>query len=472
MTVTAPHGHALPDNLPVLTEVVETELPVSAPFAGADSFTRQHFGTPLDLPPELSPVRPPVLDVKPGDALFETLPAIDLELGAEAGHPAEKDEALFSELAPADIWLDHSTPPASVDSLLEDFDFAFDAPDSALPLSASAPSASWQSDVPDLDLASLMPDAVPEAMQPLPGADAHPDFNLPSRLSAFETEAGETETGHDLPLQSGMEAAVPVLEDMFEPAPALTPALMEEPAPAVMPVLMEEPEPVLTPVPMEEPEPVLTPVPMEEPEPAVTPVLMEEPAPALTPVPMEEPEPVLTPVPMEEPEPVLTPVPMEEPESVLTPVLMEEPAPAVTPALMEEPAPVLTPVLMEEPEPALTPVLMEEPEPVLTPAQMAEPSPVICAPVESQVKKHSMAVVDEAALLDAVYQRIVPRMKVELTLWLQDAIEVQSKHMLAGVMQQMKEDYDMLFGETLRESVRQAIADIGRNEQYKDDHHG
>ncbi|MCP9761106.1 hypothetical protein EGI20_17900, partial [Aquitalea sp. S1-19] len=255
MTVTAPHGQALPDNLPVLTEVVETELPVSASFSEAEPFSSQHFGAPLDLPPALTQALPPVLDVTPGDTLFESLPAIDLELGAGSAHQTEKDEALFSELVPADNWLDHTAPPASVDSLLEDFDFAFDAPDPALALSATAPSSSWQSDVPDLDLASLVPDAPDEEMQPLPGftglpaADARSDFSPPSQPPAFAAEAG-----HGLPLQPEIEVAgVPVLEVV--PEPVVMPVLMEEPEPVVMPVLMEEPEPVVMPVLMEEPEP-------------------------------------------------------------------------------------------------------------------------------------------------------------------------------------------------------------------------
>ncbi|MXR37808.1 hypothetical protein [Craterilacuibacter sinensis] len=422
MTVIAPHGQALPDNLPVLTEVVETELPVSGSFSEAEPFASQHFGAPLDLPPALTQALPPVLDVTPGDALFESLPAIDLELGAGSAHQTAKDEALFSELAPADIWLDHTTPPASVDSLLEDFDFAFDAPDPALALSATAPSSSWQSDVPDLDLASLVPDTPLEDMQPLPDAtglpavDARFDFSPASQPPAFEAE-----TGHGLPLQPEIEVAgVPVFEEV--PEPVVMPALMEEPEPVVMPALMEEPEPVVMPALMEEPEPVVMPALMEEPEPVVMPALMEE------------------------------------PEPVVMPALMEEPEPVVMPALMEVPEPVVMPALAVGAACAVMPLL--------------DQTQAVASSIEPPARKQNIAVVDEAALLDAVYQRIVPRMKVELTLWLQDAIEVQSKHMLAGVMQQMKEDYDMLFGETLRESVRQAIADIGQNEQCKDDNHG
>ncbi|VEB43772.1 Uncharacterised protein [Chromobacterium violaceum] len=59
---------------------------------------------------------------------------------------------------------------------------------------------------------------------------------------------------------------------------------------------------------------------------------------------------------------------------------------------------------------------------------------------------------------------MLPRMKVELSLWLQDAIEVQAKQMLSGMMHQLKEDYEMLFGDALKESLRQALSDAGRRD--------
>jgi cytochrome c-type biogenesis protein CcmH/NrfG len=80
-------------------------------------------------------------------------------------------------------------------------------------------------------------------------------------------------------------------------------------------------------------------------------------------------------------------------------------------------------------------------------------------------KEETVAVVDERALVEAMYEKLLPRMKVELSLWLQDALELQAKNMLSGVMQQLKEDYDMLFGETLKESLRQAILALGREQQ-------
>lgn len=72
-----------------------------------------------------------------------------------------------------------------------------------------------------------------------------------------------------------------------------------------------------------------------------------------------------------------------------------------------------------------------------------------------------VAVIGEEKLIESLYQKILPRMKVELGLWLQDALELQSKQLLAGVMQQLKEDYEPMFGETLRESLRQAISEAG-----------
>ena len=81
----------------------------------------------------------------------------------------------------------------------------------------------------------------------------------------------------------------------------------------------------------------------------------------------------------------------------------------------------------------------------------------------------TVAVVDERALVEAMYEKLLPRMKVELSLWLQDALELQAKNMLSGVMQQLKEDYDMLFGETLKESLRQAILALGREQQGQHD---
>ncbi|MCQ4142978.1 hypothetical protein [Vogesella sp. AC12] len=71
------------------------------------------------------------------------------------------------------------------------------------------------------------------------------------------------------------------------------------------------------------------------------------------------------------------------------------------------------------------------------------------------------------ALIDALYARVLPRMKVELTLWMQDALEMQAKQLMSGVMQHLKEDFDMMLAEALRESLREAIreAQAGQGER-------
>ena len=71
------------------------------------------------------------------------------------------------------------------------------------------------------------------------------------------------------------------------------------------------------------------------------------------------------------------------------------------------------------------------------------------------------------ALIDALYARVLPRMKVELTLWMQDALEMQAKQLMSGVMQHLKEDFDMMLAEALRESLREAMreAQAGQGER-------
>ncbi|MCW3478296.1 hypothetical protein OL229_01805 [Neisseriaceae bacterium JH1-16] len=97
-------------------------------------------------------------------------------------------------------------------------------------------------------------------------------------------------------------------------------------------------------------------------------------------------------------------------------------------------------------------------EPVIAPLHLAPP--VAASAAETAGK--SVAVVGESVLIESLYQMIMPRMKAELSLWLQDAIKMQNEQLLEGVMRQLKTDYDMMFGETLRESLRQAVADVSR----------
>jgi hypothetical protein len=129
------------------------------------------------------------------------------------------------------------------------------------------------------------------------------------------------------------------------------------------------------------------------------------------------------------------------------------------------PAPALT-ALNEPASPAAAGVGAEPARPVeiINVAGLAS-SPAPQAFNLPPVRKSYVTLVDEAMLIDSLYDKILPRMKVELSLWLQDALDHQSKQMLSGVMHQLKEDYEMLFSETLRESLRQAIAEMGREDR-------
>ncbi|MGL6071781.1 MAG: hypothetical protein ACRC1E_11090 [Craterilacuibacter sp.] len=413
----------MPDNLPVLTEVVEPQVPLPTLHEAAEPAMDDDFGAALDLPPALLPDMASVIlpADAPGSALFETLPSLDLGLAGE--QEAEEEGALFSELDTPDNWPKTPLPLSPVDSLLEDFEFetgtidyapvedvkptvhaaALMSPadaDVSPPPAVPAMPASWEADVPDLELDdlsleldALFPSTPLAAVEPaLPSASRWDGREgVTSRMPRTESlTTPEVEIEKGSPVQ-GMEAdalAVPAsarvtgLDAQLAGADAL-PVL----APSCDALMLDESEFVPASgvhtgadvcVPDAE-------IPVDEP-----PAIAHEPA-----------------------------FSQRSPESVT--------AELVPPALPAEPQPVVAPAM-----------------------------------------PHTVAVVDEAALLDAVCQRIMPRLKVELTLWLQDAIEVQSKQMLTGVMQQMKEDYDMLFGESLRESVRQAIADVGRKEQHKD----
>jgi hypothetical protein len=427
MIVTDPLGRPLPDNLPVLTEVVESQAPLPSLHEAAGAAMDDDFGVALDLPPALMADIPSALlpvDT-PGSALFETLPSLDL--GSTGLQEAEEEGTLFSELDTPDNWPPSTLAAKPADSLLQDFEFetssmgfapemdhtvsapisaAFDSPsDLDAPLYISAPriAASWETDVPDLELAdlSLELDALfPAAAQP---ARQNAESTGFEPLGEPLGQGGES-TGELLP---ALEPLALPAADTEEQSPMQSPAFAALPVPDSAQMASFDMQGAST----------------DTLSVASSDVLMQD-------------------VPGLAPDPEMCPV-----------------AAAYVPdAEMQASAPVAS-----VPAPAFLDALPETvaAESVL-PLQPTDPLPV------SHDTIRTVAVVDEAALLDAVCQRIMPRMKVELTLWLQDAIEVQSKQMLAGVMQQMKEDYDMLFGESLRESVRQAIADIGRNEQHKD----
>ena len=157
-----------------------------------------------------------------------------------------------------------------------------------------------------------------------------------------------------------------------------------------------------------------------------------------------------------------------------------------------------------QPEPAVQPVIAEvirvrrthpQPEPVPAAAVAASPAEPLSAPqlaaavpaddihIEAVSEALPLAPLvpimaptvapatapglDEAALLDALYARVLPRMKVELTLWMQDALEQQAKQLMAGVMKQLKEDFDMMLAESLRSSLREALDEAASQQEPK-----
>ncbi|HJV06495.1 MAG TPA: hypothetical protein VJ642_04180 [Chromobacteriaceae bacterium] len=151
--------------------------------------------------------------------------------------------------------------------------------------------------------------------------------------------------------------------------------------------------------------------------------------------------------------------------AMLAPVAEPAPLPAglaetaASVAMVEPPVPVSA----ELP----TPVAPEAPvAPVVAPPAAPVAQPESVAPVAAQ----TVAVVNEQALIETLYQQLLPRMKLELSLWLQDALEMQSRQMRNGVMHQLKEDYEMLFGEALRDSLRQAITVLGKTSDQDGQH--
>ncbi|MDC7717623.1 hypothetical protein PQU95_10410 [Vogesella sp. DC21W] len=137
-----------------------------------------------------------------------------------------------------------------------------------------------------------------------------------------------------------------------------------------------------------------------------------------------------------------------------------------------EVAPVIAEVIRLRRQP-LVPDELAAPAVVASPAQVtAQPVPVLsendihieavgqAMPAEANQPPGASAVaagLDENALIEALYARVLPRMKVELALWMQDALEQQAKQLMAGVMKQLKEDFDMMLAESLRASLREAL---------------
>lgn len=95
------------------------------------------------------------------------------------------------------------------------------------------------------------------------------------------------------------------------------------------------------------------------------------------------------------------------------------------------------------------------PQPSLTPSQ----------PTERPTKQ--LAVLGETALTEALYQAVLPRIKAEVMGWLQELLTLQTKQLCEGVIRQFKTDYEVMFGDALRDSLRKAVSDVRRQPMKK-----
>lgn len=130
-------------------------------------------------------------------------------------------------------------------------------------------------------------------------------------------------------------------------------------------------------------------------------------------------------------------------------------------AAKPETAPVAAPV-----EAPFTMAAEDEPLPPFTMAPAPEPQALSAGNIRVESVTPPLAAmaalggVNEEALIEALYARVLPRMKVELSLWMQDAMEQQAKQLISGVMQQLKEDFDMMLAQSLKESLREALDEV------------
>ncbi len=453
-------------------QAVNEDTEALAPAAGLAAAGAWMAPTDIAVPavPESAPFVPDVVLPAVAEAGLESFAPAAQEAVAEEIMPAPSEAALPEPLTPAvGLGFPHEAEaeaglPAMSAEPVECADVAAQPVDSLpagdWPQEVEAPAfaASMQPEVAPLDLEPALGVAGQLAMQPdLPEvADVAPPAGaeaMPASLAGVQLEAA---SGEALPeALAGFELAAGVPAMSVEPALSVTPPELAEPeqpfglaeaffdAPAVQPLStaleVSLPEAVDAPAAL----PVAGCVLEAQPDAAASAATPEAVGAEL----LEGPQ---APV----PEPVAPDA--AQPASGMAEVAADESAPAVEGVAVIAEA-------LAEPELAQDALAMAGAAAVAglavhPGAQVAADEDVAVQPKESTAER--VAVVDEAALLEAIYQRILPRMRVELSLWLQDAIENQTRHLLAGVMQQMREDYDMLFGETLRESIRQAINDI------------
>ncbi|MBW8287565.1 hypothetical protein KIF53_07980 [Chromobacterium subtsugae] len=375
-----------------------------------------------------------------------------------------------------------------------------------------------------------MQDAGQATAPELSEAIAEPAAPMPAELPAAEAAAQPEAAAAFEPVEAETIASfdIPVVADALEPEPAEAAAALEVSEAIAEPEAPMPAEPLVTEV-AAQPEaaaafepfetetiasfdmPVVTDA--QEPEPAEEAAALEvSEAIAESEAPMPEELPAAEAAAQSEPVAAFEPVEADVMESFDIPVVADalEPelveaaaAPEVSEAIAEPEAPMLEAQLVDEAAesgdaafgvvededlPALSGLLggrsgHAAPEAAQPPAgdasvlpALAEPSPVAVVKIAAMAAAGSAGrgpaapPFDEQALFNSLYEQMLPRMKVELSLWLQEAVEVQAKQMLSGMMHQLKEDYEMLFGDALKESLRQALGDVGASMKDGDGH--
>lgn len=90
------------------------------------------------------------------------------------------------------------------------------------------------------------------------------------------------------------------------------------------------------------------------------------------------------------------------------------------------------------------------------------PTPSLSPTDSSQKPTQQVAVLGETALTEALYQAVLPRVKAEIMVWMQELLAIQTQQLCEGVLRQFKTDYEVMFGDALRDSLRQAVHEVRR----------
>lgn len=90
------------------------------------------------------------------------------------------------------------------------------------------------------------------------------------------------------------------------------------------------------------------------------------------------------------------------------------------------------------------------------------PSPSLSSSDTSPKTTKQVAVLGETALTEALYQAVLPRVKAEVMAWMQEMLAIQTQQLCEGVLRQFKTDYEVMFGDALRDSLRQAVHEVRR----------